>query len=112
MDQFKVIIDNYISNYSTFINEKIEYECDYGELIFYKENSEVFVLHGIYIFPEHRNKGYCREILHYIIDNCTDKFKYFCVQSVLSKILYNYLLRFNYNDKKFKLTNIGFIYKI
>ena len=32
------------------------------------------------------------------------------VESVLSKILYEYLLRFKYNDKKFRLESCGFIY--
>lgn len=112
MDQFKVIIDTYFENYSKFEKGKAEFECDYGELIFFKVNYEMLILHGIYIFPEHRNKGFCREIIHYIIDKCSDKFKYFCVQSVLSKILYNYLLRFEYKNKKFKNTKIGFVYNI
>ncbi len=115
MEKFKEIIDNYISNYLNLNQEKIEYKCDYGELIFYKENSknsQILVLHGIYIFPEHRNKGFCREILQYLIDKCDAKFQYFCVQSVISKILYNYLLRFEYKNKKFKNTKIGFVYNI
>lgn len=112
MDQFKGIIDAYIENYSKFEKGKVTFDCDYGELIFYKENDNFLVLHGIYIFAEHRNKGFCREILHYLIDQCANKFKYMCVQSVISKILYEYLLRFRYKNKKFKLVKTGFIYKI
>jgi len=112
MDQFKEIIDFYFENYSKFEKGKVDFECEYGELVFYKENSELLVLHGIYISPQHRNKGLCREILHYIIDKCQDKYKYFLIQSVISKILYNYLLRFNYNEKKFKNIKMGFVYKI
>jgi len=112
MDQFKEIIDGYIENYSKFENGKVNFDCDYGELIFFKDNSNILILFGIYIFSEHRNKGLCRDILHYLIDQCTNKFKYFCVQSVISKILYEYLLRFTYDNKKFKLVKTGFIYKI
>jgi RimJ/RimL family protein N-acetyltransferase len=112
MEKFKEIIDNYISNYSTFDNGKAEFNCDIGELIFCKENPEIILLHGIYILPEYRQKGLCREILHYIIDNCDNKFDYFCIQSVMSKILYKYLLRFKYKNKKFINTHNGFMYKI
>ncbi len=112
MDQFKELIDAYIENYSKFENGKVNFDCDYGELIFFKDKSNILILFGIYIFPEHRNKGLCRDILHYLIDQSTNKFKYICVQSVISKILYEYLLRFRYKNKKFKLVKTGFIYKI
>jgi hypothetical protein len=112
MDQFKEIIDAYITNYSSFEEGKVTFDCDYGELTFYKRNDDICVLHAIYIFPQYRNKGLCRDILQYLIDKCSDKFKYFCVESVISKILYMYLLRFTYSNKKFKLAKTGFIYKI
>ncbi len=112
MEQFKEIIDAYIENYSKFENGKVNFDCDYGELIFFKDNSNILILFGIYIFPQHRNKGLCRHILHYLIEQCSNKFKYLCIQSVISKILYEYLLRFSYNNKKFKNTINGFIYKI
>jgi hypothetical protein len=51
--------------------------------------------------------------LYYLIDSAKKyNFKYFCVQSVLSKILYEYLLRFKYNNKGFNLKKIGFVYMI
>ena len=112
MDQFKEIIDAYIENYNSFEKGKVNFDCDYGELIFFKDNSNILILFGIYIFPQYRNKGLCRDILYYLIDQCTNKFKYFCVQSVISKILYNYLLRFKYKNKKFKNTKSGFVYVI
>ena len=112
MDQFKEIIDAYFTNYDSFEKGKVSFDCDYGELTFYKRNDEICFLHGIYIFPQYRKKGLCRDILQYLIDKCNDKFPYFCVESVISKILYMYLLRFTYNNKKFKNTKIGFIYKI
>jgi len=112
MDQFKQFIDNYLTNYSSFADEKVTFECEYGELIFLKSKPEICILYGIYIFPQYRNKGLCRDILQYLIDKCSDKFKYFCVESVISKILYEYLLRFEYKNKKFKLIKSGFLYKI
>lgn len=117
MDEFSKIIDYYLLNYSLFKKGKVEFNCNYGELIFFKNNDNTLILHGIYILPEYRKKGLCRQILIYIIDKSKngeyrDKFNYFCVQSVMSKILYNYLLRFKYNEKKFKNTKNGFIYNI
>ena len=112
MDQFKLIIDTYLSNYYNFEKGKIPFDCDYGELIFYKDNSTKLILYGIYLFPEYRQQYICRNILHYLIDNCSAKFKYVCVESVLSKVLYEYLERFEYKNKKFKNTRTGFVYKI
>jgi hypothetical protein len=112
MDQFKEIIEAYFTNYSSFEEGKVTFDCDYGELTFYKRNVDICVLNGIYIFPQYRKKGFCRDILQYLIDKCSDKCQYFCVESVISKILYMYLLRFTYNNKKFKLVKTGFIYKI
>ena len=112
MDQFNEIIDAYFTNYESFEEEKVSFDCDYGELTFYKRNDNICVLHGIYIFPKYRNKGFCRYILQYLIDKCEGIFPYFCVESVISNVLYMYLLRFTYKNKKFKNTVDGFIYKI
>ena len=110
MDQFKEIIDAYLTNYSKFENGKIPFDCDYGELIFYKDKSQNLILYGIYIFPEYRQQGLCRDILYYLIDKCPQQCNHVCIKSVLSKILYEYLLRFTYKNKKFKNTKNGFIY--
>jgi RimJ/RimL family protein N-acetyltransferase len=112
MDKFKEVIDAYISNYSKFEKGKVEFDYDYGELIFYKDNPKTITLFGIYIYPEYRQKGLCREILHYLIEKGSEQFKCVCVQSVLSKVLYEYLERFEYKNKKFKNTRSGFVYKI
>lgn len=112
MNEFKELIDRYFDNHSSFKNGNVLFECDLGELIFYKENNNVCVLRGIYIFPQYRKNGLCRYILKYIIDKCQGLYSYFCVESVISKILYMYLLRFTHNNKKFKLVKKGFLYKI
>lgn len=111
MNQFKPLIDAYITNYSLFETGKVSFDCDYGELTFRKHKDDTITLYAIYIVPQWRNKGLCREILHYIIDHCST-FTYFKIESVLSKVLYDYLLRFTYKDKKFVLNKKGFIYVI
>jgi hypothetical protein len=115
MNQFTQIIDTYLSNYETYNNGKIFYECEFGELIFIKDDknySNILCLFGIYIFPAYRENGLCRDIFKYLIDKGATKFKYFCVQSVLSKVLYEYLLRFIYLNKKFNKKTDGFYYKL
>jgi hypothetical protein len=111
MDQFTEIIDAYISNYESFEKGKVSFDCDYGELTFLKENDNMLILYAIFIFPQYREKGLCRDILRLLIDKAPNQFKCVCVQSVLSKILYEYLLRFTYKNKKFKNTADGFVYK-
>lgn len=115
MECFIKLINTYLSNYSTYENGKVTFECDYGELIFYKDNNNKrhLILFGIYIVPDSREKGFCRKILQYLIDSGKNhSFDYFCVQSVLSKVLYEYLLRFTYKNKGFHLDNKGFVYTL
>jgi hypothetical protein len=109
---FKEIIDTYLSNHASYNNEKVPYECEYGELIFFKTRTNVITVFGIYIFPEYREKGLCRNILRYLIDVSRSQFKYLCVQSVLSNILYNYLSRFEYKNKSFSVKKRGFFYEL
>ena len=109
---FIKFIDAYIDNYSIYDIGKVSFECTYGELIFYKNNSNTLIVHGIYISPIYRKKGFCKNILHYLIDKGSQHFKYLCIQSVISKILYEYLLRFEYKNKNFTIKKIGFIYKL
>ena len=112
MEKFSEIINTYLREYSTYKNGKVEFECEYGELIFYKNDPTILNLYGIYNYPEYRQQGLCRNIIHYLIDKGSHTFKYLLIESVLSKILYEYLLRFKYKNRKFKLINDGFIYKI
>ena len=116
MDKFKEMMDSYLTNYSSYEEGKVPFGCEYGELIFNKNNNnnnnEICILNGIYIFPQYRNKGLCREILIYLIENAGNYFSYFCIESVISKILYSYLLRFKYKNKKFKRVEDGFVFKL
>lgn len=101
---FKQIIDTYIINYKNYKKGKLTFECPYGEIIFNKEYSNIISIFGILIASDYRQKGTTTYILHYLIDKCSElNFKYVCVQSVISKPLYEYLLRFKYKDKKFIL---------
>jgi hypothetical protein len=109
---FKEIIDTYLLTHTSYCNEKVAYECEYGELIFLKTRTNVITVFGIYIFPEYREKGLCRNVLHYLIDESGNQFKYLCVQSVLSNILYDYLSRFKYKNKTFSIQKNGFFYKL
>jgi len=84
MEQFIKIIDTYFFNYHLYELGKVEFDCHYGELIFFKGNPNMLTLFGIYIL----------------------------VESVMSKILYEYLLRFRYKNRKFKRMYDGFMYKI
>ncbi len=112
MNQFEYIIDTYINKYTVYGNGIKSFECDYGELIFFKDINDSLILTGIYIVPEFRKKGLCTSILKYIVDKASNKFSNFCVQSVISNILYEYLGRFEYKGKKFVLDLNGFTYKL
>lgn len=112
MEEFKKIIDTYLLNYESYEKGKVEFDCNYGELIFLKDNRNMLTLFGIYIHPEYREQGFCRSILRYLIDKSKCQFNYVLVESVISKILYEYLLRFKYQNKKFNNTKNGFIYNI
>lgn len=112
MNKYEPIIDTFFENYSTYDNGKVSFEYEYGELIFFKKNPKIVTLFGIYIYPEYREKGICRNILQYLIDKKTPKFQQLCIQSVLSKVLYEYLLRFKYKNKKFKNRLTGFFYEL
>jgi hypothetical protein len=112
MEKFIELIDTYLLNYWSYEKGKVVFECDYGELIFNKEDNDILSVFGIYIRPEYRQQRLCENILHYLIDKSENEFNYICVQDVLSKILYEYLLRFNYKGKNFNNTRKGFIYKI
>lgn len=68
MNKFIEIIDTYFSNYDSYEIGKIEFDCDCGELIFFKENHNILTLFGIYINPEYREQGFCKSILQYLIE--------------------------------------------
>ena len=44
MEKFREIIDTYLFNYDLYENGKLEFECDYGELIFYKRKRNMLLV--------------------------------------------------------------------
>ena len=114
---FYKIIDDYLDNIlllkdDTNITKKFCYNCDYGSIEFIKHQSKSnikkIIVHEIYIKEQYRNQGLCKEFIKYLIDK-SDK-KNIMIQSVLSKILYDFLLRFEYREKKFILIKEGFVF--
>lgn len=112
MNIFEEIIDTYLLNYSIYKNGKVVFDYKYGELIFFKQNIKTINLFGIYIYPEYRRQGLCGKILRYLIDKSSSNFKYLCIQSVMSKILYEYLERFEYKNRKFKNRKDGWVFQL
>jgi hypothetical protein len=112
MNKFEEIIDTYLLNYSTYKNGKVVFDYEYGELIFFKQNPKIITIFSIYIYPEYRQQGLCRGILQYLIKKCLKKFNYLCIEAVLSKILYEYLGRFEYANRKFKNKKDGWFFKL
>lgn len=111
-NNFNEIIDYYLEKFNTFeINKKIEFECEYGSIEFHKySNINKIVIHSIYIKKLFRRKGLCGEFIKNLIDK-VDGNKIIIIQSVLSKVLYEYLLRFEYNKNIFVLKKEGFVCK-
>lgn len=111
-DDLYKIVDYYLKNFNTFqINKKIEFECEYGSIEFYKySNTNKIVVHSIYIKEQFRKKGLCGEFIKYLLDMIEGN-KILVIQSVLSKILYEYLERFEYNKTIFVLKKEGFVAK-
>ena len=79
---------------------------------FINNQSNKLIIHEIFVKEEFRNKGLCKEFIKYLIDKFPHK--KIIIQSVLSKILYNFLLRFEYKNRYFMLKKEGFylIWKI
>lgn len=109
-DNFYKIIDYYLINFNNFkLNEKIEFNCNYGTIEFYKStNTTKIIIHSVYIKEHYRRQGQCKKLIEYLIDNI-EKNKILIIQSVLSKILYEYLERFNYKKTIFILKKEGFV---
>lgn len=114
---FYEIVDDYLNNIflstyksNQFIQNlnnsvyKFCYDCEYGSIEFVRDfnnlNKKKIIVHEIYIGYQYRNQGLCKEFIKYLIDKSYEK-NTIVIQSVLSKILYNFLLRFEHRGKKF-----------
>ena len=108
------LINQWIDNYLTYPFGKTELTNQFGSITFIKEsnNFKKLLVYEIYINGEYRKKGLCKQFLTQLIDcipiNCTQ----IIIQAVLSKILYEYLERFEYKGKKFKIYKCEWTLKI
>lgn len=111
MDSFEEISKYYVANFATFSIGKHEFDSICGSLTFIKDKSNDIILFEIYVKYELRNKCICKSFLSYLIDLMeTLNIKTLRIVSVLSNILYDFLERWNYKNKKWKRTKIGFHY--
>lgn len=112
-DDFIQIVEHYLDNFCKLQYEnKYYYNSIYGSIEFYKStNNNKIIVHEIYILEQYRRNGLCGNFIKFLIDKIEGTHKILVIQSVLSKILYDYLLRFNYNKYTFVLKKEGFVIK-
>ncbi len=110
-NDFIQIVDYYTSNFDLFSLGKVGFDCEHGSIEFVKiKNTDKIIVHEIYVREQYRKNGLCREFIKYLIDK--SKNKKVIIQSVLSKILYEFLLRFEYNNGKFIVSKNGFVFVV
>jgi hypothetical protein len=112
-DNFTQIVEHYLDNFTEYlVDNKYCYNCIYGSIEFYKSvNNNKIIVHEINVLEQYRRNGLCCNFIKFVIDKIEGTKKIFIIQSVMSKILYEYLLRFNYNKYKFILKKEGFVIK-
>jgi hypothetical protein len=101
------IIQKYMSDYNILSKGKHSYINSIGCITFIKTHS-IITVYEIYIESKYQNKGYCRQFIMSMIQNG----KTFIIVSVISRILYEYLLRFQYKGYRFRLVKDGFLLTI
>lgn len=103
---------SFITAFNDYAENKLtpEYDTIEGNLRFVNNNDNLIVIDAIYVKECFRQRGILKKFLEHVVNyvSKTNKFK-FMIVSVLSKILYEYLERFMYNNHKFKLTRDGFL---
>lgn len=108
-NNFLQIVDFYLLVMNKLESNKYSFECEFGSVEFVKSDKAYkIIIHEIYIKEQYRNKGLCKQFIKYLVDRCIGK--QIIIQSVISKILYGFLLRFTYSDGKFILENEGFVF--
>lgn len=109
-NDFFHIVDYYLDNTNMLNTGTNGFNCEYGSIEFIKlSSSNVVIIHEIYVKTQYRNKGMCKDFIKYLIDKLKNKQK-IIIRSVLSKILYEFLLRFEYAQNKFVINKEGFVY--
>lgn len=98
--------NSYKNNFSTLpINTTTTFDNSNFEIRFIKVNKTDIIINSIFVSVEYQKKGILSKFLEYICKNDKINFK---IVDVMSNILYNYLLKFRFNNKKFKLKEDGF----
>lgn len=106
-NNFIDIVDSIDMDYNTYPLGKISFDSVLGSIEVSKtKESNKLIIHEIYVKEEYRNQGLCKEFIKCLIDKFP--YKKIIIQSVLSKILYNFLLRFKYKNRYFILQKEGF----
>jgi hypothetical protein len=109
MYTFASAFENYISIFDNAEKKSYEYDTIEGELRFVKINSTDIILNSIYVKPELRGIRILEKFLFHVVKFIKqNNLKYFWIVDVISKILYDYLLRFEHDNYKFKLCRKGF----
>ena len=112
---WKELINQWIgSDYPNYPLGKTELSNEFGYITWIKSSNLLnkLIVYEIYIDVQYRNKGLCRQFLTQLIDLAPLVTKQIIIRAVLSKILYDYLYRFEYKGKKFKIINGEWTYKI
>jgi hypothetical protein len=105
MFSFRTATCNYINIFPFLCLGSYEYDTIEGNIRFTKIDNFKICIDSVYIKPILRNRKIFKNFLHYIIDT---NIKNFYIISVINKMLYNYLIRFEYKKCKFKLLKEGF----
>ena len=108
MDCVSDLVIEFLTHFESYTSGNVEFNCDIGTFQFRKtENINEIIVFEIFILEEHRNKGLCKHFLKVLVDNIGSKS--LCIESVLSKPLYNLLSKFEYKGYKFKIKKEGFV---
>jgi hypothetical protein len=96
-------------DYPNYPLGKTELSNQFGDITWIKESNQLdkIIVYGIYINEKFRSKGFCRHFLTQLIDlvSAQGRTKQIIIRAVLSKVLYEYLCRFEYKGYRFKITN-------
>lgn len=100
LDYLKIVRTKEIGHCTTIAKSQFE-------IRFVKTEELSITINLLYLKPELRNQGILREFLQFIVDNKFYEMNFWIVD-VLCKQLYEYLLRFKYNEFYFSLNENGF----
>jgi L-amino acid N-acyltransferase YncA len=99
------IISQWVNNYQTYPLDKTEITNEFGYITWIKEKESLnqIIVYEIYVNEKYRKHGLCKLFLTQLIDNVPKETSSIIIRAVLSKILYEFLDRFEHKGKKFKI---------